>query len=81
MQINPKYGENIIVGVQYNSEFSWYVTERDCWILDLEKRKNDFIKNGFEYDVAELLQFRSNFLIVDKKTAGDYLAYLRQYKV
>lgn len=39
MRITPEYGNNVIVGVNYHNSFSWYVADKDYWILDLEKEE------------------------------------------
>lgn len=42
MKCKPEYAANIIVGVNYKNRFSWYVIDKDYWILDLIKRRDDF---------------------------------------
>ena len=40
---NPIYDEVIIVGVLFNNNFNWYITNKLFWIMDLTKlTKNDY---------------------------------------
>ncbi|MBC2067876.1 hypothetical protein [Listeria booriae] len=72
--MKPKYAENIIVGVVLKNKFQWYVSERDVWILDIDKYSEAYRKNGYAFDMNFALQFRDNIHIVDTKMAENYLA-------
>ena len=47
MLILPEYNVNIIVGVMYNSQFTWYVTEKSIWHMDF-KKKYETIKKKYD---------------------------------
>ncbi|RGL38923.1 hypothetical protein DXC69_02520 [Paenibacillus polymyxa] len=36
MKIWPEYAKNIIVGVMFQGQWNWYVTEREYWFLNTE---------------------------------------------
>lgn len=40
----PDSSDDIIVGVLYDSVFNWYVTDKEIWYLDYQKRIEAFRK-------------------------------------
>lgn len=81
MKYNPEYAENIIVGVIYKTKFSWYITERNFWILDYEKRMNDFLENGFGHLIFDgFVNSRLNIPIVNNKTVDNFLEKIAEHK-
>ncbi|MEC2077028.1 hypothetical protein [Metabacillus fastidiosus] len=81
MKWKPEYAANIIVGINYKNRFSWYVTDKDYWILDLIKRRDDFLRNGHEYDLDHMLMSRMHIEVINEYTAERYLAALNEHKV
>jgi len=81
MICKPKYAQNIIVGVIYKQKFSWYLTERDYWILDINKRRDDYLKNGYKFNIEDIIEYRFNIEIVSQDTVAEYLDNLKEYKV
>lgn len=77
MILDPKYAENIIVGVIIKENFYWYITEKDVWILDINKYAEDFIKNGYKFDIQFALRFRGEIAIIEEERA---LTFLELYK-
>ncbi|WP_249928286.1 hypothetical protein [Niallia circulans] len=76
MLLKPEYAQNIIVGVKTSSQFSWYLTERDVWILDIVKYKKLYERNGFSFDMDFALSLRNNISVVNEK---NYRLYLQEY--
>ncbi|UQZ77300.1 hypothetical protein C2I17_23655 [Niallia circulans] len=74
--LKPEYAQNIIVGVKTSSQFSWYLTERDVWILDIVKYKKLYERNGFSFDMDFALSLRNNISVVNEK---NYRLYLQEY--
>ncbi|HEY8462940.1 MAG TPA: hypothetical protein VIM29_02800 [Bacillota bacterium] len=82
MKVVPEYAKNIIVGVVYKGLFSWYVTEKEFWILDAEKRRNEYINNGYAHILPEnYFDFRFNIPILNEKTAELFLGKIADLKV
>ena len=75
--LKPKYAENIIVSIIINGKFHWYITEKDVWILDINKYADDFVKNGYKFDIQFALKFRGDIAIIEKENA---LTFLELYK-
>ncbi|NQX71678.1 hypothetical protein HQN90_36940 [Paenibacillus alba] len=36
MKLMPEYAKNLIVGVAFHNNWSWYITEREYWFLNIE---------------------------------------------
>lgn len=70
----PIQNENLIVGVLYNNEFSWYVADKYVWLLSL----ND-VKNIETFLVANKIEERK--LILDAvANTKEFIEYINQYK-
>ncbi|WP_298845010.1 hypothetical protein [Clostridium sp.] len=80
MKNKPEYAENIIVGVNFNSEFNWYVTDKELWILDQVKWINDYNENGINYEVLDDFLERFDMPIVSEENANIFLKYIEDYK-
>ncbi|WP_187133103.1 hypothetical protein [Listeria portnoyi] len=70
--MKPKYAENIIVGVVYKKIFKWYITDRDTWILDIDKYSEAYLKNGYDFDMNFALGFRNKIHVIDETTIEEY---------
>ena len=65
MKLIPEYAENIVVAVVYNGNFSWYVTDKEIWYMDYEKRINVFQEKGFQITLDMVDDARKDLLILD----------------
>jgi hypothetical protein len=81
MILKPEYGIDIIVLVKFDNEYSWYVSDKDYWVLDYDKWGELFISK----DEIETSSVRKDFPIVDatnwieyKKIINDWLVSLDQ---
>ncbi len=86
--MEPKYAENIIVGVIFKKKFQWYITEKSIWRLDYRKfydewaatyrsRGKDqvtFIKEVGSF--GEFLSTRFRIPVADKDTAKEFLKHI-----
>ena len=80
MKIIPKYAEDVIVGVIFNKEFHWYVTEYDYWFLDKVKRKNIFTSEGAIHNVDNHSN-RFDIPVLNEETAATFLMKIKEYQV
>lgn len=91
--MNPKYCENIIVGVVYKRKFNWYITNKELWHLDYDKEykswKECYNKMGrsekqFNYDIGSFEEFCSNrwgIQILNTENANIFFDKIEKYKV
>jgi len=79
MKLIPKYAENIIVGTICNDNFSWYVTEKDCWFLDLFALKEAYKRKGYIIDISNPLDIRNGFPVLNKQSFIQFESKIREY--
>ena len=71
---------NVVVIVRYKGVVRWFRSDRDLWVLDVNKWRNEFIENGF--DVPEFnSKFRFGFLLVSENNASDFLLAMSPYEI
>lgn len=72
--------ENVVVAVRYNGRIRWFRCDRDWWVMDVNKWRNEFIQNG--YEVPEFNDaYRFGFKVVNEKNAAEFLACLKDYEM
>lgn len=72
--------ENVVVAVRYEGRIRWFRCDRDCWVMDVNKWRNEFIQDG--HDVPEFNDaYRFGFKVVNEKNAGEFLACLKDCEV
>lgn len=72
--------ENVVVAVRYEGRIRWFRCDRDWWVMDVNKWRNEFIQNG--YDVPEFNDaYRFGFKVVNEKNTAEFLASLKDYEV
>ena len=77
----PIYNENIIVGVVYEGKFDWYLTDKEIWFLDYQKRIEAFEKRGYKINLEYIEEERKGLLILDSDNASIFLERIRQDRV
>lgn len=81
MMLLPKYAETLIVGVKLNSNFSWYISDKELWYLDLRKLIQAYEKKGFLIPESEDFSNRFNIDIVNEDNAEQFLSKMSAYVV
>jgi hypothetical protein len=72
--------ENVVVAVRHEGRIRWFRCDRDWWVMDTNKWRDEFIQNG--YDVPTFNDaHRFGFKVVNEKNAGEFLARLKDYEV
>lgn len=72
--------ETAVVAVRYEGRVRWFRCDRDWWVMDVNKWRNEFLQNG--YDVPEFNDaYRFGFKVVNEKNAAEFLANLKDYEV
>lgn len=70
----------VVVVVRRNGKIRWYRSDRDLWILDVNKWRDEFIENG--YDVPEFKDsYRFGIRVVDQSTADSFLEKMSSFEV
>lgn len=72
-----KYAEDVIVGINDDIGFRWYITDRDPWILDIDKYCDAYRKIGHEVNLDFILSLRNNIAVINENS---YKEYLNMYK-
>lgn len=81
MGIDIEYGEDIIVGVIFNNEWKWFVTEKDVWYLDLPKLETAFLEKGHRVHNLGDYSERFNIAVLDETTVPVFLKAAKQFEV
>ncbi|WP_258875288.1 hypothetical protein [Paenibacillus sp. VMFN-D1] len=63
MKLMPEYAHNIIVGVVFRNQWSWYITEREYWFLNVEMEDRFGIEVLDETTAAEFFRLISDFRV------------------
>jgi hypothetical protein len=80
MKLKIEYGVDIIVGTLFQKQWRWYVTDKEIWILDQNKLKEEFIQLGHKVPEENSLE-RENILILDEKTVSIFLPRIENFRV
>lgn len=77
----PKYAENIIVLVKYNTSYRWFVTDKEIWFLDLNKLISSYLEKGFEIPNPDDFSDRFDMAVVNEDNVEDFLHEIRELEV
>jgi hypothetical protein len=72
--------EEVIVVVKHNGRFRWYKSDRDLWVLDLNKWTKEFLDAGFQVPESDPAE-RFGIPVVNDETAGRFLAEMEQFEI
>ena len=61
MKVIPEYAENTIVAVIENKDFSWYITDKEIWYMDYEKRIQKFEESGYTINADYIDDLRKGY--------------------
>ena len=79
MYLEPSYYEDIVVLIKYNQVYQYYVTDKEFWILDLNKLRSVFEIKGYKMELVE--DERTGFEVLTKETYGIYKDRITKYEV
>ena len=80
MKIQIEYGETIIVAVVFHNKWSWYVTEKEYWFLDLTKLEKAFLIKGYGLPNLGDYSDRFDIGILDENSADKFLNEISEFK-
>ncbi|MGL4382910.1 MAG: hypothetical protein ACRCTA_04250 [Bacilli bacterium] len=72
---------NIIVGVIYNNEFNWYLSDKSLWYLDGIKLFDSIRRKGFDSSNHFEDEFRKGLDILDQNNAMVFLERINRFKI
>lgn len=72
--------EEVIVVVKHNGRFRWYKSDRDLWVLDLNKWTKEFLDAGFQVPLSDPAE-RFGIPVVNGETAGRFLTEMEQFEI
>lgn len=81
MVSEPEYAQNIVVGVLFQTVFSWYISEKEYWYLDYTKYNRALLAAGHTGLTSEDYEERCHIAILDENTAKNFLACIRDKHV
>ncbi len=72
--------ENVVIVVRYNKKIRWFRSDRDLWVLDVNKWRNEFIEHG--YDMPDFNEtYRFGIRVVDQETALQFLDQMSIFEI
>lgn len=71
----------IICGVKYNGKFSWYVSDRELWILDYTILESNLVSYGYNIEDISFDSKRRNTKILVKENAKNFLDQMVEFEV
>lgn len=71
----------IICGVQYNGKFSWYVSDRELWILDYTILESHLAHYGYNLEEISIDSKRKDTKILVKENAEKFLKQMAEFEV
>lgn len=85
MNIEFSYPADVIVLIKYRNAFTWYMCEKELWVLDLTKLRRDFETKLRMLNKVGNLDYvdpeREGLLVVDTNNIGEFQARIEKYKV
>ena len=75
-----EYAVDIIVGVIFQSQWSWYVSEKEFWFMDLSKFRQAFINRGYS-ELTPNYSWRFNIPSLNENTAEQFFNSMEKYHI
>src|ERR1700733_4812976 len=72
--------EEVIVVVRINGRFRWFKSDRELWVLDLNKWRKDFLDAGFQVPEPDPSE-RFGIPVVNERTADRFLTEMKQFEI
>lgn len=66
--------QNVLAAVRHRGEIRYWLSDRDNWILDLNKWRQEFVTAGYAVPEVELMAGqRSGIVVLDQENAEQFL--------
>jgi hypothetical protein len=80
MNLNPEYSLDIIVLVKFNNRYTWYLSDKEYWVLDYKKWDSIFDSLGDD-DTIYGEHLRDDFQVLDSDNWPSYEKVIKDYLV
>ncbi|MFF2484298.1 hypothetical protein [Paenibacillus sp. NPDC058071] len=84
MKVEPNFPNTVVVLVKHKEEYSWYVSEKELWIMDLVKLDNAFRRKFNQPEVTETeadYEERVGCEILSEKNIEQFQEAVEHFKV
>ncbi len=72
--------QQVVVVVRYQQNIRWYRSDRDFWVLDVNKWRDEFVSHG--YEVPEFQDtYRFGIHSVNQETAESFLDCMSEFEL
>jgi hypothetical protein len=77
--VDINYGEELIVVVKFNAEWTYYVSDKELWILDQKAWAQSFKDAGYDVPNDDFSD-RFDIAVVDQETVPRFLREMAKYQ-
>ena len=83
MKVEPNYPGEIIILVKNKGKYSWFVSDKELWIMDLVKLENAYRlkRNMPEVEFIQADDERKGFEVLSEINIDQFLEVAKDYKV
>ena len=72
--------EKIIVVVRYKDRIRWFRSDRDLWVLDVNKWRDEFVNHGYEIpDFKD--SYRFGISVINQDTVQQFLGHISEDEI
>jgi hypothetical protein len=79
--VNIRYPLDLVALVHHGGAWTWFVSEREFWILDLGMYRRAYERVGVPPPRAKALEIRGGLDVVDEPQAAEFLRMMNAYRV
>lgn len=72
--------EEVIVVIRRNGRFRWFKSDRELWVLDLNKWTKDFVDAGFKVPEPDPTE-RFGIPVLDERTTDRFLTHMQPFEI
>lgn len=72
--------QEVVVAVRHQGNIRWFRSDRDLWVLDLNKWRDEFINKGYEVPKFKD-SYRFGIHCVNQETASQFLDCMSKYEL
>ena len=72
--------QKIVVAIRYKGKIRWYRSDRDLWVLDVNKWRDEFIEHGYEVPKFND-SYRFGIHVVNEESVSHFLDCISEFEV
>ncbi|WP_146189895.1 hypothetical protein [Paenibacillus elgii] len=84
LKVEPNFPDTVVVLVKHEGKYTWYVSEKELWIMDLLELDNAFRRKFNQPEVTETeadYEEREGCEILSEKNIAQFQEAMKEYKV